>query len=123
MFTREDVQRIEDFLVKQYPDHKPYKPQRKGFVYFVQAEDGGPIKIGWAQDVASRVRQLQVGQSRRLRVIDAIKCSRTYERKLHRQFAASRLFGEWFEPTPELLELIEREGLRSDFQKGAANVG
>lgn len=123
MFTREDVQRIEDFLVKQYPDRKRYRPQQRGFVYFVQSEDGGPIKIGWAQDVASRVRQLQVGQSRRLRVIDAIQCRRSYERDLHRQFAESRLFGEWFEPTPELLELIEREGLRSTVREGAANVG
>ena len=31
-------------------------------VYFIQAHDGGPVKIGWAKDVDKRVAEIQSGQ-------------------------------------------------------------
>lgn len=80
------------------------------FVYFIQAVSGGPIKIGVGSDPASRLLALQPGNPEQLRIAGVIRGGGyARERDLHTRFRASRLYGEWFEPTPELLTLIESE--------------
>lgn len=74
-------------------------------VYFVQGVDGGPIKIGLAADPDERLKELQVGSPARLLVRCVLAGGSLVERELHLQFAASRLWGEWFEPTPALMEI------------------
>jgi hypothetical protein len=80
--------------------------QRPGFVYFVEAESGGPIKIGWAASVKKRVAELQTASHSRLVVLATKAGTRLDETALHDRFRNARLRGEWFEPVPELLELI-----------------
>lgn len=78
-------------------------------VYFIQGFSGGPIKIGTALNLAKRFRNIQTCSPVALRVIHAIpNTGRETERKLHKHFAAYRLHGEWFEPTPVLLEYIHK---------------
>lgn len=80
------------------------------FVYFVQAISGGPIKIGSAIDPAVRLTDLQCGNPEQLRVVGVIPGGgHKREHELHVLFAQSRIYREWFAPTPELLALIERE--------------
>lgn len=76
-------------------------------VYFVQGENGGPIKIGYSADIADRMVQLQRESISRLNVLLLIPGSFNKETSLHKQFAEYQLQGEWFEPVPELLEEIE----------------
>lgn len=73
-------------------------------VYAIQAGDGGPVKIGVAADVEKRVRQLQTGQSARLRVLHVWQGDRGMERELHRRLAGHHVGGEWFAPVPALLD-------------------
>lgn len=76
-------------------------------VYFVQPVDGGPIKIGIAANVASRLSGLQTGSPVELRVLGIIPGVRpSREAELHERFASTRKHGEWFEPTPELMAYI-----------------
>lgn len=76
-------------------------------VYFVQAVDGGPIKIGAAFDVARRVDGLQVGSPQALHVLAVLPGVGTaFEAELHAQFAAERLQGEWFRPSARLRSYI-----------------
>lgn len=82
------------------------------WVYFIQGEHGGPIKIGSARRVESRLRDLQIGSPTRLRVLAQVKTARGLEVMLHRHFAARRLHGEWFAPCEELLRYIEGLGDR-----------
>jgi hypothetical protein len=80
------------------------------FVYFIGEGEDGPVKIGLAKDPFKRVRGMQTGNSRRLRVEHAILGDRAIEHLLHemwKQYAivpshrAGRVSAhpgtEWFE--------------------------
>ena len=77
------------------------------WIYFIQAGDDGPIKIGITKNVESRREGLQSGSPIVLSLLCAIPGTRANERMLHTHFADDRLHGEWFNPHPELLEYIE----------------
>lgn len=82
------------------------------FVYFIRAVSGGPIKIGVGTDPAQRLAVLQPGNPEKLRILGVIPgAGHKRERQLHLQFGESRLNGEWFKPTPELLATIETEAV------------
>ncbi len=83
------------------------KPPRNSFVYFIQMGDDGPIKIGWALDVKKRLLDLQCGSPFELRLLLSRPGCDVEEGLLHRRFARSRLRGEWFRPSPEVLAFIE----------------
>jgi hypothetical protein len=70
----------------------------EGWVYFMRRER--LIKIGTSTDVLRRAKTLNATV--------LAKCPGSYseERQLHTKFAAHRRHGEWFEPAPELMELI-----------------
>lgn len=75
-------------------------------VYFVQAEHGGPIKIGWSAFPSARLVSLQESSPYRLRFTRLIRGgTRRDEQALHARFAAAKLSGEWFAPIAELCEL------------------
>jgi hypothetical protein len=80
----------------------------EGWVYFVQSGDAGPIKIGFAFDIEKRLAQLQVGNPETLHLRGAYRGTIDAEVDEHERFDASRLRGEWFHPTSELLVFIER---------------
>jgi len=67
-----------------------------GFVYFIQAGEGGPIKIGWAVDPRARLNELQVGCPEPLRLLMTLAGDGGLEAQLHRRFARIRPRGEWF---------------------------
>lgn len=77
-----------------------------GWIYFIQQINGGPIKIGWATNVERRCVVMQAVNPYQLSVLGKFKGTIDDERRLHDEFAAVRLHGEWFEPTPELLERL-----------------
>lgn len=79
----------------------------KSYVYFIQGEKGGPIKIGYSTNVESRVKELQTGFPTKLVVLALIPGRIWHETELHKRFQKHRLHGEWFKPVPELLEYIE----------------
>lgn len=84
----------------------PIKGDQTGCVYFVQAVDGGPIKIGLTMVTSQRstLQQVQRGNPRELRMTRLVKGGRGLENLLHRHFKAERIRtnGEWFEPSDRL---------------------
>lgn len=76
-------------------------------VYFIQAEDGGPIKIGYSDDPAKRLIELQTSHHSPLVIRSTISGPPSLERKLHTRFRAHRLSGEWFSPVAEIAEMGE----------------
>jgi hypothetical protein len=76
--------------------------------YFIQRGEKGPIKIGHTTSarLLNRLRILQTASPERLTVLAAI--SGGVEKKLGQQFAGSRLSGEWFKPTKDLLAFISQ---------------
>lgn len=87
-------------------------------IYFVQAGEDGPIKIGLASNVVSRVAALQTGCAQKLILLLQCKGDRDLEKSLHQKFAAHRLHGEWFRPDAEIVSEID--AIRSTQPKPAA---
>jgi hypothetical protein len=77
--------------------------QRAGVVYFLQAENGGPIKIGFANDLAKRVVGLQTSHPEKLVVLAAAQGDPEIERQVQIGFVALRERGEWFKPHQSLV--------------------
>lgn len=80
---------------------------RSAFVYFVQS-GGREIKIGLAADVPARIRSLQTAHPTKLNLLTVTTGGQEAERAYHKQFAAHRLHGGWFDPHPDILAEIER---------------
>jgi len=76
------------------------------FVYFIRSESG-KIKIGVTTDVRKRLGSLRTSSSERIDLIGYMQGDVSLERSLHQKFAASRLSGEWFSPSSDLLDFIE----------------
>jgi len=91
-------------------------------IYFIyELREGGAIKIGYAKtNIENRINQMQTGNPSYLELRGVmVPGTKRDEAKLHRQFRHSRIRiggrgrkritfrGEWFEPTPELMELID----------------
>ncbi len=76
------------------------------FVYFIRG--GGLIKIGVANDVASRFRSIRTMSPVPLELLGFIEGDKATELSLHAKFAGARRHGEWFEPIPALQDYIKR---------------
>lgn len=78
-----------------------------GRVYFVQAGEGGPIKIGWTGGSPSaRMAALQTGNPELLQLLASAPGAVEDEKALHARFAAARMSGEWFRAVPELVAFV-----------------
>lgn len=76
-------------------------------VYFVQVGESGPIKIGTATDVARRIQSIQCAHHEPVKVLGVMEGGLKKERDMHGKFAESRIRGEWFKPTSDIIEFVE----------------
>jgi hypothetical protein len=84
--------------------------RRYSTVYFIQAADGFPIKIGVSINLMRRLTDLRHASGLHLKVLGVIRDgTRETEQALHRRFNEGRLVGEWFRPDPDLLEYIREQ--------------
>jgi hypothetical protein len=74
-----------------------------GYVYFAYCSTLDAFKIGFSSNVTNRIRQLQTGRADKLLLCALLPGCRHVEKSLHSMFAGSRMHGEWFASTPELL--------------------
>jgi hypothetical protein len=98
-------------LSRKYNDFKDGKnkvlKKHKGFVYFVQGQCGGAIKIGYSVKPDERLKSLQTGYPDTLLILAMIPADEYMEKKLHREFEHCKLNGEWFRPDKMLIEKIK----------------
>jgi hypothetical protein len=64
-------------------------------------------QIGRAISFKSRLNSIQSSNVEILKVVATMPGGLAEERSLHARFQSTRIRGEWFGPSPELLELIE----------------
>lgn len=76
---------------------------RKPVVYFIQSEDGGHIKIGFTEDLARRIENLNSARPDRLVVLGAFGAQPADERRMHEALSAHREKGEWFIASPAVV--------------------
>lgn len=78
-------------------------------VYFIRRSGDGAIKIGYSRDVARRIGALQTGCPDNLTLAGLMTGgTKADEWNLQQRFRALSIRGEWFKPTPELLEYVGR---------------
>lgn len=80
-------------------------PPQYGGVYAISGVHGW-VKIGRAKNIASRMRDLQVGSPVPLRLLAVLSLDEDDERDLHRRWSHLRTSGEWFRLDAELLGAI-----------------
>ncbi len=81
----------------------------KRIIYFIQAGDDGLIKIGSSTNVNQRLNALQSASPEKLRLLVSINDNKdnSLEKQLHSKFAKDRIRGEWFNPSTELMYIID----------------
>jgi hypothetical protein len=80
-------------------------------LYIIGASAAGPLKIGIGRDPSRRLRELQTGNPKRLRVLYArtsLSNAASAESLTHQRLRALRILGEWFDVSlPEAISAIE----------------
>jgi len=86
-------------------DAKAQRAGRPGFLYCIgeSALGGYGVKVGYSVNPEARVGELQTGNPRQLHLLAKVRGTREDERALHAKYIQYNLIGEWFIPTPELL--------------------
>jgi len=115
--TEDDLRRVAAEVYDQLEADRKARRKRETkeatLVYFVRAQTVGLIKIGIAADPDQRLATLQVGSPDRLTLLGVIAppdAART-ESDLHAAFHRERRHGEWFEPSPRLLDFIQQHAV------------
>ena len=86
-------------------------------VYFIQAHNGGPIKIGITCDIKGRFTAIQKCCPVELIILGIIESDDKFlEGNLHVKFNDFRLHGEWFADDIELLNYIKNNTQASSFK-------
>lgn len=78
-------------------------------VYFIRAGTDGPVKIGVAENLASRLSCLQSGNHEKLKLIRALDGGRQIERRVHARFGHLHIRGEWFQFCSSMLTVTIEE--------------
>jgi excisionase family DNA binding protein len=72
--------------------------------------EGGPIKIGSADNVQKRLERIQTYNPQPVELLVSLPGGFRKEKELHKRFAHLRMHHEWFRSAPDLLAYIERMG-------------
>jgi len=114
-YTKEEI----DLTLKKVEERKKIDEEKKrekekrygkhkGFVYFIQGENGGAIKIGYSKDPEVRLKTLQTSYPDILKVLCLIPGNANTETKYHKAFEHLKLNGEWYKPDKEIFDEIEK---------------
>jgi hypothetical protein len=86
------------------PQDRPLVPH----IYFVQAGESGPIKIGISTNPRARIRTLQSSNYEELRPLLVGIAYPGQEQKIHASLAHLHVRGEWYRSERPVFEEIER---------------
>ena len=81
-------------------------------IYFIQQETTNYIKIGYARDPNQRLIQLRTASPYKLVLLGIMDGGTQTEDEIHSLFNSSRVRGEWFSPSDDLLQYIKRNTAR-----------
>lgn len=76
-------------------------------IYAIQNIRTGMVKIGYSTHPERRLRAMQTDNADELELLASIPGSRYDELLVHEKLAAARYGGEWFHPTPEVMEWVQ----------------
>lgn len=91
-------------------------------IYFASFGESGPIKIGMSGRPSRRVAGMSTGSPEEIVLLGVMPGGLDVEASLHERFANTRIRGEWFERSPELLAFIEAEAMTGIEEDRGATV-
>lgn len=77
------------------------------WLYFIQAGESGPVKIGISETPLRRMANMQVGNHERLRLIAVARVPIDAESDLHARLFEHHVHGEWFRPATAVIEIAQ----------------
>lgn len=77
------------------------------WIYFMRVDGLEPIKIGHAADINKRLANLQTGVPNKVSLLAKFAGFKHSELILHTMFEEHRVRGEWFNPAPEVMNMID----------------
>lgn len=78
-------------------------------LYFIQPEGEPFVKIGYSSvKASSRIRSLQIGNPRKLKLLASVIGTQAQELGLHFLLREHHVHGEWFHLTPEVSAVIAK---------------
>lgn len=107
--------RIKVTPVRYKAEYVPPK-SRDGVVYFVEAGSGGPVKIGWTQDIERRIAELQTANAHKLNLLGTVAGTMENEAAVHAHFSHLRMEAEWFNNSSEIHEFIKKGTVNSLYE-------
>ena len=111
------------FKVKVIESVLPQDNRLRQYIYVIKNPLNETIKIGVANDVEKRIKQLQTGAGIELELIyKSMICSNAFsiEKDVHKHFEEYRTFGEWIKVnTTIVINFLEQQTfvLKSEFMK------
>jgi hypothetical protein len=75
-------------------------------IYFIQAGEGGPIKIGFSVDPVARLSKVQSDNAAPCRLLGVMPGDEPEEGALHSKLAKHRIRGEWFAASADVLAQV-----------------
>lgn len=101
----------------------PQDNRTRQYIYIIKNPLNDTIKIGVAQNVEKRLKQLETGAGIELELIyKSLVCSNAFsiEQTVHKNFEEYRTFGEWFRVSSNIvIDFLDKQTfiLNSDFAK------
>ena len=111
------------FKAKVVESVLPQDNRLRQYIYVIKNPLNETVKIGVANDVEKRIKQLQTGAGIELELIyKSMICSNAFsiEKDVHKHFEEYRTFGEWFKINPTIvINFLEQQTfvLKSEFMK------
>ena len=111
------------FKAKVIESVLPQDNRLRQYIYVIKNPLNETVKIGVANDVEKRMKQLQTGAGIELELIyKSMICSNAFsiEKDVHKHFEEYRTFGEWFKINPTVvINFLEQQTfvLKSEFMK------
>ena len=84
------------------------EPEPERWVYFIQEDEDGPIKVGSSLGPEVRMLLFQTGNSHLLRLLGVCAGGGDREIALQAELAGDRKRGEWFWPTARVLDTVAK---------------
>jgi hypothetical protein len=92
-------------------------------VYFARSRRHDEIKIGFSTQVANRLYNLGNSRFTTMDFLGWVPGGPKVEREMHAKFATTSLGREWFAPSPELLDFIDKSTYHDEPDNMASPYG
>lgn len=108
-FIKEQDENQRSQELKEWLENKNVKPKTENIddLYLILDEDANHLKIGRSRNVKSRLSQLQIANSHKLKLLYSIPKKGYLEKEIHDVFNDLKVKGEWFVNDGRIIEYFE----------------